>query len=250
MNLVYKVITGTLLTVGISVLSSCEKDIDGYVQDARVYFFERSNDLNQTRISNRSFTFLTVPEQQMKDTLYIKVKTMGEVSAVDRYPIAKTVAEGSTATEGIDYEFIPGLVAANQIEGNVAVVLHRTARLKNETVLLNLAIGESADFKGGVTEDGTFTLRWSDRLVQPDTWPFYFGTYSDVKYQFIIDHLGIADYPHQLSPRIEAQPGEYSIADLQDMASRLRIILREENAANEGKPGYPLRDENGALVVF
>jgi len=191
-----------------------------------------------------------VPDEQMKDTLYIKVKTMGRIFDYDRHPIAQTIAEGTTATEGVDYEFIPGLVAANQIEGYVAVVLHRTARLKNETVLLHLTIGESADFKGGVTEDDTFTLRWSDRLVQPDTWPYYFGTYSDVKYQFIIDQLGIADYPHQLSPRIEAQPGEYSIADLQDMASRLRVLLREVNAENAGKPGYPLRDDNGDLVVF
>lgn len=250
MKTYFKQIKAAIILSSVIAFSSCEKDIMGYEQDARVYFFERANDVTATRITQRSFTFLTLKEEQRKDTLHIKVKTMGEVSANDRYPIAKTLKEGTTAVEGTDYEFIPGLVAANQIEGYVAVVLHRTARLKQETVVLNLTIGESTDFKGGVREDDTFSLSWSDRLVRPDTWPFAFGAYSNVKYQFVIDELGIADYPAQLSPRIEAKPGEYSLADLTDMASLLRIRLREVNEQNVGNPNYPLRDENGVLIVF
>ncbi|TJZ61068.1 DUF4843 domain-containing protein [Sphingobacterium olei] len=250
MNFLYKVTIGVLLIVGLFALAGCEKDIDGYTQDPRLYFFERANDVNRTRVSSRTFTFLTLADEEMKDTLYIKVKTMGEIVNRDRQVMGKTIAEGTTAIEGVDFDFIPGLVPAGNIEGLLPVVLYRTLRLKNETVVLNLTIGETADFKAGVIEDEVFTLSWADRLIQPNPWPFYFGAYSNVKYQFIIDELGIAEFPSQLSPRVENLPGEYSLADLQDMASRLRVRLREVNTENFGKPNYPLRDENGALVVF
>lgn len=250
MNVLNKISVLIIVALGSVFLASCEKDIAGYEQDPRLYFFERANDLNKTRISERTYTFLTLDKEELKDTIYIKVKTMGQVYDYDRYTIGETLTEGSTAIEGTDYDFIPGLVPAGEVEGYIAIVLYRTERLKSETLVLNLQVGESADFKAGVVEDELFTVRWSDRLVQPDTWPYYFGAYSDVKYQFVIDELGIADFPAQLSPRLEPQPGEFSIADLQDMASTLRIRLREVNAANEGKPNYPLSDEHGVAISF
>lgn len=226
----------------------CEKDIVSYKQDPRVYFFERANDPNLTRITNRSYTFITLDEAQMKDTLYIKVKTMGDTAGYDRYVIGKMIRDSvTTAIEGEDYDFIPGLIKAGETEGNLAIVLYRTAKLRNETLVLKLAIGESEDFKGGVVEDDEFMLTWSDRLVQPDTWPYYFGTYSNVKYRFVIDVLGVADFPAQMCARCAINPGEYSLADIQDMASILRVRLREYNASN---PANPMRDENGVLIVF
>ena len=251
MKLMKKIIYHYLTLVGfvavLLTLAACEKDVLSYTQDARVYFFERANDLNRTRITSKSYTFLTLGPNQQSDTLYVKVKTMGDTASYDRVVLGKTISDSTTAIEGQDYYFIPGIVPAGQTMGQVAVVLNRTARLKSETVLLNLTIGETVDFKGGVVEDDKFTLIWSDRLVRPDTWSFYFGNYSDVKYQFVIDVLGIAEFPSQLCARCAINPGEYSLADMQDFASILRVRLREYNNQN---PTNPLRDENGQLITF
>ena len=242
---------GCMLIASLGLFNACEKDIMSYEQDARAYFYERANDLNKTRINSRKYTFLTLPQSLDRDTVYIKVKIMGDTAAYDRYVIGKVIEEGSTAVEGEDFNFIPGLVPAGSVEGNLAVVLYRTPKLKSTNVQLNIAIGDSKDFKSGITEDSSFTLSWADKLQQPDNWPlWYFGAYSDTKYQFVLDELKIADFPSQLSPRLETQPGEFSIADLQNFASILRARLREVNEANAGKPNYPLKDENGVLITF
>lgn len=232
-------------------LCACNKDVMTYEDDPRVYFFERANDLVKTRLTFKSYSFLLLPSSVLQDTLRIKVKTMGLPADRDRIVRGETITEGTTAVEGTHFKFIDGMVRAGQTEGTLNVLLLRTPDIKGKTVSLNLKIAETADFKPGVVEDNFFTLSWSDNLVKPSNWDAfiglstYFGAYSNVKYRFIIDVLGVATFPLQQSARVPLQPGEYSASMMLDLKFRLKAALASYNAANPA-----LTDENGAAVTF
>ncbi|MCD0490396.1 DUF4843 domain-containing protein [Pedobacter sp. MC2016-14] len=238
-----------LITIG---FCSCNKSIEAYVDSPQVYFFERATDLNKTRITNKSYSFLLVPPAIVKDTVKIKVKTMGFPKDYDRVVRGKIIQEGSTAIEGSNFDFINGIVKAGQVEGFLYVLVYRTADIKTKTVQLNLSIAETADFKPGVIEDNFFTVLWSDNLVKPGNWDGglglvnFFGAYSTAKYRFIIDILGVTDFVLQASARVPLAPGEYSFAMMTDLKNRMKEALVIYNNTHT----TPLTDENGLLVSF
>lgn len=236
------------------LLSSCEKPLDAaYEQDARIYFFERQNDPQQTRITNRSFSFLLEPSTVTRDTVFIKVKTMGNPAAHDRFTLGQAIAEGTNAVEGVDYDFIPGLIPAGEVVGNLPIILYRTERSKTTDLLLNLTIAETPDFKVGVIEDDRFTFTWSDKISKPGNWDtpnfgivYIFGAYSEAKYRFIIDVLGIADFNLQTCARCPLVPGEYTYAAMLDFKAQLTEALQAYNRAN---PGNPIIDEITGMPI-
>ncbi|MHA4893564.1 DUF4843 domain-containing protein [Pedobacter sp. PWIIR3] len=238
---------GLMMTIG---FTSCKKDLEAYTDAPQVYFFERANDLLATRITNKSFSFLSLPSTVLKDTIKIKVKTMGFPKDYDRVVRGKFKAEGSTAVEGQNFDFVDGVVKANQVEGILPVVLYRTADIKSKTVQLNLSIAETKDFKPGVVEDNAFSIIWSDNLVKPSNWDlglsFFFGAYSTTKYRYIIDVLGITSFTLQASARVPLKPGEYSSAMMTDFKIRMKEALAAYNSSHT----TPLTDENGVLVTF
>lgn len=236
----------------ITVLCSCNKDIAGYTDEPRVYFFERNTDLTQSRITGKSFTFLTLPLNVMEDTFMVRVKIMGNKSAVSRVVRGRTITEGTTATEGIHYKFIDGTVPADSIYGYLPVVLYRTEDIKESSLTLNLGIASTSDFKPGVGEDSSFTLTWSDNVVKPSNWDglisltYYFGTYSAAKWRFIISVTGKDNFPLQQSGRVPPKDGEYTHAGMLDLNRVLKDALKEYNDTHDPD----LTDENGQLVTF
>lgn len=232
--------------------TACEKDLDSYKNDPGIYFFERGTDLNQTRITFKSYSFLLSPLDVTKDTFFIKVKIMGETAAYDRVVRGQAIDSGTTAKAGVHYEFIDGIVPADSIIGYLPVVLYRTADIKDSSMTLNLSIATTKDFHAGVTEDNSFTLSWSDNVVKPSNWDgfislsAYFGTYSTVKWRFIISVTGVASFPLQQSGRIPPAPGEYSAAAMNDVKARVKDALLEYNNANDPD----LTDESGQLVTL
>lgn len=234
------------------LFTSCEKDISEYKNDPRVYFFERSTDLNQTRITFKSFSFLLQPLEVTKDTFLIKVKIMGETAPYDRIVRGQRIDSGSTAKAGQHYEFIDGIVPADSITGYLPVVLYRTEDIKDSSVTLNLSVAETKDFKAGVTTDNFFTLSWSDNVVKPTNWDgfislsAYFGTYSTVKWRFIISVTGVDNFPLQQSGRVPPKDGEYTFAAMNDIKAMVKDALATYNSTHDPD----LTDEFGQLVTF
>ncbi|MEJ2881785.1 DUF4843 domain-containing protein [Pedobacter sp. GR22-6] len=234
------------------LVSSCAKDLEPYENQPQVYFFERATDLNKTRITTKSFSFMSFPSTVTKDTLKIKVKTMGYPADYDRVVRGKLIAEGTTAVEGVNFDFIDGVVKAGQVEGQLWILLYRTADIKSRSLQLNLGIAETKDFKPGVIEDNFFSVSWSDNLVKPSNWDgfislsAFFGTYSTTKYRFIIDVLGITEFKLQQSARVPLAEGEYSSAMMIDFKNRMKEALATYNNTHT----TPLTDENGVLVTF
>ncbi|WP_164974238.1 DUF4843 domain-containing protein [Filimonas effusa] len=240
------------LLIAVMGLASCSKEIGSYNDEPRVYFFERGKDLNQTRITFRSFSFLTYPSNVVTDTALIKVKIMGNTSSHNRVVRGRTIATGTTATEGVHYDFVNGVIPADSIWGYLPVVLRRTSDIRTKSITLNVGIAATQDFKPGVVEDSTFTLTWSENVVKPSNWDgiislgYYFGTYSDVKWRFIILTTGVQSFPLQQSARVPPAPGEYSSAAMLDINRVMKAALAQYNATHTPA----LTDESGNLVTF
>ena len=246
----YTKIFFVLMLIG-SIGTSCSKDIMGYEDEPAVYFFERFaiNATNVSEVYERSFSFVPFPETVKDTTLYIKVKIMGNVSAADRRFYAEPADPATNAIAGTDYELLPGTIKANQMEGLLPVVLHRTEAMKTEIKKLKFKIADRGDFKMGTVERSFFTLTWNDAYLKPDNWDTlpgiaqYFGAYSIAKYKFIIEVLGISQFPMQTAGY---NPAQYSGAQMQDFKAQLKSALQVYNNTHS----TPLMDEFNNAVTF
>jgi hypothetical protein len=118
--------------------------------------------------------------------------------------------------------------------------VNRTTDLQDNGVRLYIKVVESTDFKVGVQERNHLLVKWNDILSRPTNWNDlveFFGTFSLVKYRFILNNTGVSEF------NIETM----SWAQLMNYKIKLRNAL---NVYNEAHPGDPLRDENGQYVTF
>ena len=78
----------------------------------------------------------------------------------------------------------------------------------------------------------------------------YFGSYSRVKYQFMIEHLGLIDFNIRSSmgaiPAYDEETNTISAAYAVQLQQLMQQALREYNATHD----IPLTDEYGELVTF
>ena len=188
-----------------------------------------------------SFSFVAYGSEVTEKEMLVDAQIMGEVENRDRVvnlsvDPARTTADASLYT-------VPSTVTipAGAVKATFPVILKRSAALQTKTVRLYLQVAESADFKAGVNEENHIKLIWSDVLQKPKNWdtlePF-FGTYSDVKYRFMLANSNGA--------------GEFSTDTMSwAMLNSYRILFQNAlNAYNAAHPGNPLTDENNQLVTF
>ena len=188
-----------------------------------------------------SFSFVAYGSEVTEKEMLVDAQIMGEVEKRDRVvnlsvDPARTTADASLYT-------VPSTVTipAGAVKATFPVILKRSAALQTKTVRLYLQVAESADFKAGVNEENHIKLIWSDVLQKPKNWdtlePF-FGTYSDVKYRFMLANSNGA--------------GEFSTETMSwAMLNSYRILFQNAlNAYNAAHPGNPLTDENNQLVTF
>ena len=229
------------LSVSAALLTSCSStDEDFFYQDEpRVrlvgdYIWAVGTDAI-------SFSFVAYGSEVTEKEMLVDAQIMGEVENRDRVvnlsvDPARTTADASLYT-------VPSTVTipAGAVKATFPVILKRSAALQTKTVRLYLQVAESADFKAGVNEENHIKLIWSDVLQKPKNWdtlePF-FGTYSDVKYRFMLANSNGA--------------GEFSTETMSwAMLNSYRILFQNAlNAYNAAHPGNPLTDENNQLVTF
>lgn len=228
--------------------TACNKNIDGYENDPGVYFFERTQDGFSERIGVKTLSFLLKPANVTQDTIKVIAKIMGLKADHDRTFVA--VADTGSNALPADYKILPGIVKANQIFGELPVVVFRTPEIKELVKLLNVKIVDGGDFKAGINDqlDILMSLSWTDGLIKPDNWDSalrsYFGTYSKVKFQFVIDVLGMAEFP-VLAYGVTYVPGvtlsPYEMQDKQAMLKAALLVYNQSHAT-------PLTDEFGPIT--
>ncbi len=226
------------LILVLSLFPACENEGFYYQDEARVrlegpYTWAVGTD-------SLEFSFLTSPasvsEKQMDITIYV----MGPSSKVDRKANISVVSGSTTATANQYTCPAQVTIPANSYSATFPVVLKRTSDLQSKGVRLYIKVAESSDFKIGVSERNHLIFKWNDILAMPKNWSDlteFFGTFSLVKYRFIINNTGVTEF----------STTTMSWAQLMNY----RIILKNAlNAYNAAHPNDPLKDENGQIITF
>lgn len=230
-----------LLFIGLSflfVFASCENDGFYYKDEARVrlkapYEWALGTD-------SLDFSFVKYPGSVTEYNLPVTIYLMGNPENHARTVNLAVNATKTTAQEG-QYAFPAQVVLpADSFSVIFPVCLKRTADLQEKGVHLYIEILESSDFKIGVSEENHLLIKWSDVLTRPANWNElveFFGTFSIVKYRFIIETTGVTEF--------SAQKMSWALL------TNYRILcVSALNAYNETHPGNPLKDENGQYVTF
>jgi len=188
-----------------------------------------------------TFSFVTSSEDVTTKTMDVRVEVMGPATSYARTAQVEVVSDKTTASSS-QYELpLTITIPADSAAATLPVVLKRDASLQEKSVRLYIRTAANSDFQEGVNEENHLTLIWDDILSKPSNWADleeFFGTYSDVKYRFMIQNSG---------GMAEFDTDTMTWAELQSYKIKFQNALDEYNAAH---PGNPLTDENGVLVTF
>lgn len=203
-----------LYAAGLLLLTAaCEKDLPVFSDDEGFLIFnygagKKTDDATVSENDRRgSYSFLlNAAEEQMCDTVWLKVNTLGKLSS-DSRPIALVQVEDTNrnvinAVAGKHYVAFddPSLAELYRMPGNsavaeVPVVVLRDPSLKEGDVTLKMTFGDNNWFKPGYPSFTTYTLTISDYLAEPKMWQelnvdYYLGTYGSKKHELMIQWTG------------------------------------------------------------
>ncbi len=123
---------------------------------------------------------------------------------------------------------------------------------------INFRMVPNEDFDTGSEGHQQFTVILKNYLAKPDNWDTanyprvalsrYFGTYSRVKYQFMIEHLGLIDFQinYNVATAYNEETNTVSAAYAVYLQQVMQRALNEYNASHD----TPLTDEYGLPVTF
>lgn len=190
-----------------------------------------------------SFAYALQPKE--KDTVYIDMRLFGPVSQFPRAISVKAV-EGTTAKEGVDFLLPDTSLPAGAVTMRYPVVLYNTPALEAGVFRIklqvmpgkDLAVGATGLEKGGTYARDSYLIYVTSLLEKPSYWASVesrFGTFSKVKFRFMVSILGITDFS-------SAAIGTYGYYNY---PITLKNALAEYEAVNG-----PLLDENQVRVTF
>ncbi|WP_109700765.1 DUF4843 domain-containing protein [Chitinophaga deserti] len=240
----------TLLFTCAFALGACEKsELVDYNQPDMIYVFK---DFDSDVKDSASYSFAIKDESLQYDTVFVPVRIMGTAKDFDREVKWAPVDSLTTAVAGTDYEILPAKVPAGAFSANIPVKVLRNTAMKTNEVRLMVEIRQSKDFAPGISDaNGSswympgasrrYLVKINDFLTKPNNWDsflkFFFDTFSQVKYAFIIKVTGRSEFPSGSTGLPYAQFVYYETV--------CRNALAEYEAANG-----PLIDEFGNRVTF
>ncbi|MBQ9665567.1 MAG: DUF4843 domain-containing protein [Bacteroidaceae bacterium] len=155
------------------------------------------------------------------------------------------------------------VIPAGEIGGTYKVYFN-TQQLADPTLFttrdgsVNFRVVSNDDFAIGTENHQTFTVILKNYLAKPDNWdeanyprvPLsrYFGIYSRVKYQFMIEHLGLIDFEinYNTQTAYDEETNVVSAVYAVYLQQVMQRALNEYNATHD----TPLTDEFGTPVIF
>jgi hypothetical protein len=231
-HVIYRAIAALFL------LASCEQnELMEFAGNGSVYFFEQEASGYGTflAVTEKNFSFAILDNAVTETEARVKVRLMGSVVDRDRAFRARVVPDSTTAIEGTHYRLHDGLLPAGELEASLPVTLYRAPGLKNEAVKICLEIMPTDDLDVGLNAGNYFTLHVGDFFMKPATWTFfvdaYFGLYCDNKYRFIIDVLGITEFP-MTRGNTPPEDGSYTPPQMQGFNYRLVTAYEEYRKTN------------------
>ncbi len=192
---------------GVALLMfGCEQNDALLFEDAARICFLRGEDGSGQQDSILQ-SFFVVPEEQVRDTVWVEIALMGFPVDKDR-PIkiiqtnqdAEDAAIAGTHYLAFDDVEVKGQVVmkANQVTARIPVIFLRDISLKTEKKRLEMTIEENEYFKPGIDADCNFMVQTTELAEMPENWnsawKTYFGDWSSQKMWFIVNYLGLDDF--------------------------------------------------------
>ena len=239
-KLTYIIAPAALLAV--SALTGCSTDeIDTFNGGAQVYF-ERV--AGSGTADSLTYSFAVQPAGLMTDIVEIPIVVTGEAAGYDRKVNIEVAPDLSTATEGDEYTLQPAIIPAGAFKGVLKVEVRRTPAISEKERHVTFRILPSEGLGIDVNPKWIdYKLKINDILTRPPRWVYecqpYFGVYSKIKYRFIIDTLGIWNFPDS---------GENAISrgQMYFYQDKMKSALMQWEKDNGG----PMLDENGNKISF
>ncbi len=266
------------MSVLLAIASGCKKDK-----------YLMYSDMDRIQLNDTfamSATFVYDDASVIKDTVYVQVNTIGQISTHDRAVKLEQIKEYTTTytrdpitnqiTDSVvaemPYEAVAGVhyialddpslaplmvVKADSVHALIPIVLLRDTSLKTNSYRLRIQLVANDEFGLGEEAARQKTILFSDHLERFASWsvdntsaPAYisFGKYSTGKHQFMIDVLGV-----------NIDDAWYRAASAAGALTEYENILKQALATFNSDPANiasgkaPLRetsDPNSAVVTF
>lgn len=148
-----KIVLTVMIAAG--VLTSCDYDaLPTYDDVDRIYFDYASwaltelNKQNYDTSNPNKLNILFGYDKVIKtdSTIAVKVKTMGNLAAVDRPVAVELIAGESSAVEGEDFEILPSVIPAVETTGTLRIKLKNTEKLRTTTLLARFRLAPNDYF--------------------------------------------------------------------------------------------------------
>ena len=231
----------------VATISCKENTALDYENDPALYFENGT----YTQRDSISHTFFIQPDDQMRDTVFVEILTMGYPADADRPFVLEQTNAGrpGAAVAGKhfvafdDPEMLEHLkIPKGSVRKSFPLIVLRDPSLELEEVRIELKIGENEYFRSGIDEWANFVVKTTSMAVKPtnwDTyWKYYFGpTWGSVKMKFIIDNTGFSEFD---GDRLNTDYTNY-------LSSKVKQKLLEYNTNH---PDDPLSEADGTLVTF
>lgn len=254
-----KVLLNIIAVITISAISGCtENEMKSYVNDPAIYFLngriyndDGTQSITQTQKDSINQSFFIYNDDVTKETVYVFVKTMGEVADYDR-PISlvqTNTGNEDAAMPGVHYVAFDNpeisknmCIPAGKTYAKIPITLLRDKSLQTDEKRLELTIGKNEYFRPGINQYRNFIITTTDLATKPamwDTrWRLFFGsTFGSVKFRFIINATGYTDF--------DTFPTDYSY--LTWLKTTVQQAFFDYNKAH---PDSPLSEADGTLVTF
>lgn len=183
------------------IAQSCENDPAFTFKGADRIYFAYPKVLNdrgeetEFEMDSIVFSFVSLPDEITKDTVWVHVKRVGERSVMDKSYSVAVVADSSSAVEGEDFEPLKSSYIFHKGLGidSLPVIVYRENLKSALSKNIFLKLQETDDLKIGFVEYSTIRLSVSAVRPRPVDWYYvsaFLGDYHYLKYEKWIELTG------------------------------------------------------------
>ncbi|AWK07073.1 hypothetical protein HYN56_23705 [Flavobacterium crocinum] len=253
-----KILILSLVFLSLLGITSCNRDdIETFHGQDSVYFeysvYGISIQGAKTVADSLGYSF-ALEKATVTEMIYkIPIRVQGKVSDVDRN-VKVSVDPKSTAIEGTHFELPQTIkISAGKEVDTLAVKVHRTADMKQNSYLLILNLEENDSFKtdmksylnkltGKTLSFITFKLSLDDKLTQPTGWyASALGVFTAKKFYLMCELMDLK--PEMFNQKLGA-PG-LAIADFGYYQGFMKRYLADQKAS-----GNIIYEEDGKEMIF
>lgn len=219
-------------TLSILFLGCKKESLMSFTQSPGVYVYKYYNNTDKDSLT---YSFAIQDAAKTVDTIFIPLRILGDAVSSDRTVSYSIREDQSINIDPNSFELLPAIIAANSFAGNIPIKVKRSEAIKTAEMRLWVELEPSDDFELGPKDQLSYLVKLNDFLSKPNSWKdSYFGPYSRVKYETIINQTGFSEF------------GSLTTFELNFIVQTCKGYLFNYEQVNK----EPLLDEDGVVVKF